>query len=103
MKSYTLAQIEAELIGKRGTHRRKKYEQRIKLALFGELIRRVRLERALTQEQLGKLVGVQKSQISRLENGTSNMTIETIFKIFDSMKSDIHFEVRLDEKVAVTV
>lgn len=103
MKSYSLEQIESELIGKRGTARREKYEQRIRLALFGELIRRVRLERELTQEQLGILVGVQKSQISRLEKGESNMTLETIFRIFDALKSELHFEVRLKKKQSVSI
>lgn len=94
MKTYTLKEVENKLIGKLGSTKRDDYELRIKLIQFGQLIKEVRKEKGLTQDQLGKLIGVSKSQISKLENGTSNMTIGTIFKIFEAMKSEVHFEVK---------
>lgn len=94
MKSYKLKEVEDKLIGKIGTSKRDDYELRIKLIQFGQLIKEVRKEKRLTQDQLGELIGVTKSQISKLENGTSNMTIGTIFRIFEAMKSEIHFEVK---------
>ena len=36
---------------------------------IGELIREARIAKGLTQEELGKLVGVQKSAIAKYENG----------------------------------
>lgn len=36
---------------------------------IGELIKEARLKKGLTQEELGKLVGVQKSAIAKYENG----------------------------------
>jgi DNA-binding XRE family transcriptional regulator len=99
MKTYKLKDVEDKLIGKIGTVDRDDYELRIKLMQFGQLIKEVRKEKGLTQDQLGETIGVTKSQISKLENGTSNMTIGTIFKIFDAMKSEILFEVK--EVVAV--
>ena len=94
MKTYKLKKVEDKLIGKIGTDKRDNYELKIKLLQFGQLIKEIRKERGLTQVSLGELIGVTKSQISKLENGTSNMTIGTIFKIFEAMKSEIHFEVR---------
>jgi len=94
MKTYKLKEVEDKLIGKIGTAKRDDYELRIKLMQFGQLIKEVRKEQKLTQEQLGKSIGVTKSQISKLENGTSNMTIGTIFKIFEAMKSEVHFEIK---------
>jgi transcriptional regulator with XRE-family HTH domain len=38
------------------------------------MIKTARKKRNLIQEQLGELVGVKKSQISRLENSTGNVT-----------------------------
>jgi transcriptional regulator with XRE-family HTH domain len=35
----------------------------------GSLIKEARLAKGLTQEELGKLVGVQKSAIAKYENG----------------------------------
>lgn len=94
MKTYTLTSVEDKLIGKVGTAERDDYELRLKLMQFGQLIKVVRKDKGLTQQQLGEMIGVSKSQISKLEKGTSNMTIATIFKVFDAMKSDIHFEVK---------
>ena len=94
MKTYKLKDVEDKLIGKLGTTTRDDYELRIKLMQFGQLIKEVRKEKGLTQVQLGESIGVTKSQISKLENGTSNMTIGTIFKIFEAMESEILFEVK---------
>ena len=94
MKTYKLKEVEDKLIGKLGSPKRDDYELRIKLIQFGQLIKEVRKEKGLTQDQLGESIGVTKSQISKLENGTSNMTIGTIFKIFEAMKSEVHFEVK---------
>ena len=59
------------------------------------MIRKVRLERNLTQEELGKLVGVQRVQISKLENNTTNVTMETILKVFGALKAKVYFTVEL--------
>ena len=59
------------------------------------MIRKVRLERNLTQEELGKLVGVQRAQISKLENNTTNVTMETILKVFGALKAKVNFNVEL--------
>jgi len=85
VKIYSLKEVEDNLIGKIGSRDRDDYELRIKLIQFGQLIKEVRKEKSLTQSELGILIGVTKSQISKLENGTSNMTIGTIFKIFEAM------------------
>lgn len=62
------------------------------------MIKSARLERNLTQEQLGKIVGVQKAQISKLENNANSATIDTILKVFKALKADIHFRVKIEEQ-----
>lgn len=52
----------------------------------------------MTQEELGKIVGVNKSQISKLENHANSATIETIIKVFSALRADIQFSVRLNDK-----
>lgn len=59
------------------------------------MIKIARKERHLTQEQLGEIIGVQKSQISKLENYTRNVTIETIMKVFAALKAKVNFKVEL--------
>jgi len=95
MKKYTLSEAEDQLIGIKGTNERNQYEFELKLELIGDMIQAARKNRNLTQEQLGELVGVKKSQISRLENNTSNVTIETILKVFNALEAKVNFNVQL--------
>ena len=95
LEMYTLDQIKDEFIGEIGTERRTQYEQELQLEVVGELIRKVRLQRNLTQEELGKLVGVQKSQISKIENNTTNVKLETIIKVFSALKARVNFNIEL--------
>ncbi len=102
MKMMTLNQLKDKHIGKIGTDERDKYEFDLKVDVLGEMIKSVRKERHLTQEQLGKLVGVQKSQISKLETNTQNVTVETILKVFRALKTNIKFSLEnMDEKFEI--
>ena len=62
---------------------------------MGEAIRRGRKERNLAQEQLGKLVGVQKAQISKLENSVTDARFETIIKVFRALNAKVNFSIEL--------
>ena len=93
----TLDQLKDKHIGIIGTPERDKYEFDLKVEVLGEMIKSVRKERHLTQEQLGELIGVQKSQISKLERNTKNVTIETILKVFRALKANIKFSIEMTE------
>lgn len=97
---YTHEEVVDELIGTVGTPRRDKYEEDLELFLIGEAIKRARLEKNLTQEDLGKLVGVQKAQISRIENG-KNLTFSTVIKLFKAMGVSAKLEIGNLGKVAL--
>ncbi|KPQ13921.1 MAG: XRE family transcriptional regulator [Algoriphagus marincola HL-49] len=97
MKMMTLDQLKDRDIGEIGTSERDKYEFDLRMELLGEMIKSVRKERNLTQEQLGELIGVQKSQISKLERSTKNVTIETILKVFKALKAKVKFSVEMNE------
>lgn len=99
MKKYTLDEIKNEFIGKEGTMEREQFEYDLKMEIVGELIRQTRKERNLTQEQLGEILGVQKAQISRLENHTGNVTLSTIVKVFSGLKAKIRMRVELDGNI----
>jgi HTH-type transcriptional regulator / antitoxin HipB len=98
IKSYSLAEMKDKYIGKIGTSDRDEYEYELRMDVLGRMIKTARQERNLTQEQLGQLVGVQKSQISKLESSTNSATIDTILKVFKALKADIHFNVTLEKK-----
>ena len=97
MKMMTLDQMKDQDIGKIGTAERDKYEFDLRMEVLGDMIKSVRKERNLTQEQLGELIGVQKSQISKLERNTKNVTIETILKVFRALKANVRFSVEMNE------
>ncbi len=101
MKMTSLDKLKDKHLGKLGTPRRDKFEQELKIELLAEEIKALRIENNLTQEQLGKLIGVQRAQISKIENGKSNITIGTLLKVFDALKARVNFQVEKIGKVKI--
>ncbi|MEO9211234.1 MAG: helix-turn-helix transcriptional regulator [Ginsengibacter sp.] len=95
MKTYTLEQVTDELIGKVGTVERDIFEYELQMDLIGKAIKQTRQERNLTQEELGKLIGVQKAQISRLESNASNVTMDTLLRVFTALKAKVKLQIEL--------
>ena len=95
MKTYSLDELTDKHIGKRGTDKREAFEYELRLDLVGEAIKSARKERNLTQEELGQLVGVQKAQISKLENSLTDARFETIIKVFKALNAKINFNIEL--------
>lgn len=97
MKTYSLAEMKDKYIGKIGTKEREEYEYELRMDVLGKMIKAARQQRNLTQEQLGLLVGVQKSQISKLESSANSATIDTVIKVFKALKAEINFNVKLED------
>ena len=95
MKTYTLDEVQDKLIGQVGTPERDLFEYELQMDLIGKAIKQTRQERNLTQEELGKLIGVQKAQISQLENNTSNVTMDTLLRVFTALKAKVKLQVEL--------
>ncbi len=95
LKTFTLEEITDKHIGQAGTPKREAFENELRLDLLGEAIKQARLDRKLTQEELGKLVGVQKAQISKLENSLTDARVETILKVFKALNAKISFSVEM--------
>ena len=98
MKTSTLDEMKDEFIGKIGTQERDEYEYELRMEILGRMIRSARKERQLTQEELGKLVGVKKAQISKLESSANSARIDTIIKVFKALKAEINFNVKLENE-----
>ena len=97
IKTYSLAEMKDKSIGKVGTSERDDYDYELRMDVLGKMIKSARLERKLTQEQLGKLIGVQKAQISKLERSANSATIDTLIKVFRALKAEINFNVKLED------
>jgi DNA-binding XRE family transcriptional regulator len=96
IKTYTLDQLTDDFIGKKGTQERERFEFELKLDVLGYMIKKARKEQKLTQEQLGKLVGVQKAQISKIENNTKDVRFSTVLKVFDALKAKVNMTIEFD-------
>jgi DNA-binding XRE family transcriptional regulator len=97
LKTYSLAEMKDKYIGKVGTSERDEYEYELRMDVLGKMIKAARKERNLTQEELGRLVGVKKAQISKLESSANSATIDTILKVFKALKAEINFNVKLED------
>ena len=96
LKTYSLAEMKDTYIGKVGTQERDEYEYELRMDVIGKMIKTARQERNLTQEELGRLIGVQKAQISKLESSANSATIDTLLKVFKALKAEINFNVKLE-------
>ena len=98
LKTVSLDTMIDRHIGKSGTEKREAFENELRIDLLGNAIKEARKEKNLTQEQLGKLVGVQKAQISKIENSAKNARFETILKVFGALGARVNFNVELNNR-----
>ncbi len=88
MKTYTFDEVKDELLGKIGTSERDEHERKVAEAVnafrLGEVVRERRLDQNLTQEELGKRMGVKKSQVSKLERG-DDMSLRSMRRVFRAL------------------
>ena len=59
------------------------------LKLLGKRIKAIREQKGVTQQELAALCNFEKSNLSRIEAGRSNVTIHTLNKIATSLKVSI--------------
>ena len=100
MKLYTQEEMLDKVLGEKGKPLRDKYESDINSYIMGETIKRARQAKNLSQEQLGKLMGVTRSQVCRIENGR-NLSFGTIARVFRAMGINASFDMGVFGKVAL--
>ena len=58
------------------------------------LLLKARKEQHITQEELAHKIGTQKSNISRLENGSYNPSLDFLAKVAHGLGKELHIELR---------
>lgn len=58
--------------------------------MFSDVLRSLRMQHGLNQEELGKKIGLAKSTISMYENGTREPNLETLEAIADIFNVDMN-------------
>ena len=79
----SLDQFIDEKIGPQGTDKREQFEAEYDAFKLGVLIQQAREEKGLTQEQLAKLAGTNKSYISKLERNLKDIRFSTLQRIIN--------------------
>jgi transcriptional regulator with XRE-family HTH domain len=57
--------------------------------LVGKKIRRLRKERRLTQNELAARIGIQQSDLSRIERGEYRVSLDTLFRMLAEFKVSV--------------
>jgi transcriptional regulator with XRE-family HTH domain len=57
-------------------------------------LKQVRKDQGMTQESLAELVGTKKSNISRLESGRYNPSLDFLVKVAGGLGKQIHIKVK---------
>ena len=97
-KTVSLDSMIDKHIGQKGTKKRDEFENELRIDLLGQAIKQARREQNMTQEELGALVGVQKAQISKIENSVKNARFDTIMKVFEALGAKVSFNVELNNR-----
>ncbi len=77
----TLTELIDQKYGKRGNKKREQWEQGFEAFKLGVLLEEARLKLGMTQEELAKKSGTNKSYISRIENDASDIRLSTLMRI----------------------
>lgn len=103
MKFTSIDELTDEIVGKRGTVERDIFEYDLRMDVIGTMIRDARIKKNMTQGDLGELLGVQKSQISKLENNTKDFRIGTILRALEALGAKVKMTVELEKKELIVV
>ena len=60
-------------------------DKKLPTTIFGEVLQELRLQQALTQDQLAERAGTERSHISALERAEKGPALATIFSIADAL------------------
>lgn len=93
MKLTTIDELTDEIIGKKGSPERNTFEYDLKMDVIGTIIKETRLKQKMSQADLASKLGVQKAQISKLENNTKDFRIGTIIKALDALGASLKLSV----------
>ena len=87
-------QLEKEF-GKHGTPERAKFDEEAYAFYTSQILLEVRKESRLTQGELAKRIGVDKSYISRIERGITVPSVATFYRIISALGRSVEIVPKL--------
>lgn len=103
MKLTSIDELTDEIIGEKGTPERDIFEYDLRMDVIGTIIKKAIKKRNLTQSELGEILGVQKAQISKLENNTKNFRIGTVIRALEALGAKVKLSVQLENKEELVI
>jgi DNA-binding XRE family transcriptional regulator len=85
MKCSTLDELLNVEYAEQGTMSRKRFDDATQAFCLAQTLKEERIRAGLTQEQLAEKIGTKKTYISRIENGKSDVQLNTLFRIFEGL------------------
>ena len=97
IKLYTMNELLDRDLGPIGTPERDEFEQKLADELHayrvGEAIKKAREAQKLTQAELGERMGVQRSQVCRIESGKS-ITLASMMRAFRALGVQVALDMK---------
>lgn len=87
-KEYPIYDISAELAkeyGEHGTPERAKFDEEAYAFYTGQVILDARRSEKMTQKELAEKLGVDKSYISKIENGVINPSVGFFYRVMNAL------------------
>ena len=56
---------------------------------LGQVLKGVRKDLGLTQEQTGQKIGIHQKEISKMENGMSRTNVERLFRLLSALELEL--------------
>jgi len=94
MKTISHEEALNRIIGEQGTENRIRFENELKAEILAHKFKELRKKKHLTQSQLAEKLGMEKGQISKIENGKFNLTLTTINRIATALGAKVSFELQ---------
>ena len=92
-KKFLISEIFHIFAPKSGGFMKNKFENQENVSMLGMTIQQVRKAKGMTQEELGKRVGLPKSSISKIEKGLTHISFEDASLLMDAMGEKITIQV----------
>ena len=99
MKLTSIDEFTDEVVGVKITAERYIFEYDLRMDIIGTMIKDARKKKKMTQEELGQIIGVQKAQISKLENNTKDFRIGTIIRVLEALGAKVKLSVELENNI----
>ena len=94
MKTVSHEEVLNRFVGKQGTPERTEFENELKAEILAHQFKELRKMKHLTQTELADKLGMEKGQISKIENGKFNLTLSTINKIAAALGAKVNFDLQ---------